>query len=250
MKRLIVNADDLGYDAAVNDRIFRLMGAGNVTSATILMNAPAAEAAAGRLRELPQVSFGVHLNITEFPPLTRGAALEPLCDANGNLATAWVKTLKPTRATREAVFHEWCAQVQRALDCGVPVSHFDSHHHIHNIPRLFPVLKRVQLRFGIRKVRMARNIFDIGERLRFGRRQAIAAWNLGLKTIVPTRTTDAFTDFSTFHKRVAAGLPWEGTIELMCHPGSHLYEDETLMLEGDWRTTVALGAALISYRDL
>ena len=250
MRRLIVNADDLGYDHVVNEDIFRLIEAGSVTSATILANGPAVEAAAARLRDFPRASFGVHLNFTEFPPLTRGAALNVLCDESGALATGWVGNLTLSGETRDAVFREWCAQVERALDLRVPVSHLDSHHHIHTLPGLFAVFKRVQLRFDIRKARLRRNIFNLGGRRRFGIQAATAAWNLALNTIVPTRTTDAFTEFATLYQRVVAGLPWTGTVELMCHPGNPLFEDETRLLEGDWRRVLGRDATMISYRDL
>jgi predicted glycoside hydrolase/deacetylase ChbG (UPF0249 family) len=250
VRRLIVNADDLGYDRVVNENIFRLVETGSVTSATIMANAPAIEAAAARLRDFPRASFGVHLNITEFPPLTRGPALAALCDDSGALATSWVKNRTLTGEMRNAVFHEWCTQVERALDLRVPVSHLDSHHHIHTLPGLFAVFKRVQVRFGIRKARLRRNIFNLGRRLRFGIRPATAAWNLALRTIVPTQTTDAFTEFATLYERVIAGLPWTGTVELMCHPGNPLFEDETRLLEGDWRAMIGRDATMISYREL
>lgn len=250
MKRLIVNADDLGYDRAVNDSIFRLIEAGSVTSATIMTNAPAAVDAAARLRDFPRASFGVHLNLTELPPLTRNEALAELCDESGALTPGWVKTRTPRRETLEAIFREWSAQVERAFELGVPVSHLDSHHHVHTVPRLFPILKRVQRRFGIRKVRLTRNIFNVGERPRFGLRPAKAAWNLALQTVVPTRTTDGFTAFATLYQRSLAGLQWNGTVEAMCHPGGTLSDDETRLLEGDWKAAIGRDAALISYHEL
>jgi predicted glycoside hydrolase/deacetylase ChbG (UPF0249 family) len=249
MRRLIVNADDLGYDRVVNEDIFRLIEAGSVTSATILANGPAVEAAAARLQDFPQASFGVHLNVTEFPPLTRGGVLDALCDESGALATGWARNLALSGEMRKAVFREWCAQVERALDLRVPVSHLDSHHHIHTHPALFGVFKRVQFRFNIRKARLRRNIFNLGRR-RLGIRAATTAWNLGLTAVVPTRTTDAFTEFATLYERVVAGCPWTGTVELMCHPGSPLFADETRLLEGDWRAVLGRDVTMISYLDL
>ncbi|MGQ9919950.1 MAG: ChbG/HpnK family deacetylase, partial [Desulfobacca sp.] len=43
--RLIVNADDLGLSPEVNEGIFALMSRRQLTSATILANAPSWEAA-------------------------------------------------------------------------------------------------------------------------------------------------------------------------------------------------------------
>lgn len=249
MKRLIVNADDLGYSQEVNAQIFRGIDSGHVTSATLLMNAPAVEAALRELRHYPQASFGVHLNVTEFPPLTRHPGQAELCNENGEFKKKefWVPS---TTEIREAIFTEWCGQVQRAYDLGVPVSHLDSHHHVHTRPKLFPVLKRVQRRFGIRKVRLTRNIYALGSRLRIGLLPAKGAWNLALRNYYRTQTTDGFTDFSAFHSRLEADLPWRGTIELMCHPGDPRFETETNLLGTDWQETLSSQAQLISYNGL
>src|SRR5271169_4294776 len=67
--QIIVNADDLGMSAEVNEAIFRAMENGVITSATMLSNGSAVVPAARRLRRFPNCSFGVHLNLTEFQPL-------------------------------------------------------------------------------------------------------------------------------------------------------------------------------------
>src|SRR5208283_3639702 len=67
--QIIVNADDLGLSAEVNEAIFRAMEAGVITSATMLSNGPAVIPAARMLHRFPHCSFGVHLNLTEFQRL-------------------------------------------------------------------------------------------------------------------------------------------------------------------------------------
>ena len=52
MKRLIVNADDLGADEARNRGIFEAIDAGVVTSVSLLANGPSFEDAARRIRNL------------------------------------------------------------------------------------------------------------------------------------------------------------------------------------------------------
>ena len=46
--KLILNCDDLGISESVNECIFALMEQEKVTSATLLMNCPFAEAAAAQ----------------------------------------------------------------------------------------------------------------------------------------------------------------------------------------------------------
>jgi len=64
----------------------------------------------------------------------------------------------------QGIYDEFCAQVARVQSLGVKVSHLDSHNYVTTIPKLLPVLKRVQKRFQIRKVRITRNIYGSGER--------------------------------------------------------------------------------------
>ena len=249
MLRIIINADDLGLNSTVNQRIFSLLERGQVTSATLLMNAQAIEEAVQGLRRFPRASFGIHLNVTEFVPLSNHPGLAILRGPDGALANNVLK-VHLNWAACEAVYREWCAQVERALALGIPVSHLDSHHHAHTIPALFLALKRLQIRFGIRRVRLTRNVYRLGERLPLGKPQAKAAWNLALGRVYRTRTTDGFTDFAAFHARLAAGVPVRGTYELMCHPGHPRFEEETSLLETPWLSTLAPNAQLITYNDL
>ena len=79
MKRLIVNADDLGAGEARNAGIFDAIEAGSVTSVSILPNGPALEDALRGIRALRQknISVGVHFNISEGRPIESAAALPP-----------------------------------------------------------------------------------------------------------------------------------------------------------------------------
>jgi chitin disaccharide deacetylase len=249
MKRLIVNADDLGYSQEVNAQIFRLIEREQITSTTLIMNAPAVEAAVRELFRYPHISFGVHLNVTEFRPLAQHPGLAALCKENGEF-NGTTRKVGLTQEIREAIFMEWCTQVQLAYDLGVPVSHLDSHHHVHTMPKLFPVLKRVQRHFGIRKVRLTRNITDLDEHLRIRLLLAKTVWNFALRNYYSTQTSDFFGGFSCFHSQQTSNLPWRGTIELMCHPGNQLFEAENKLLDTDWQATLVPQAQMISYNDL
>ncbi len=83
-KRIIVNADDLGWNRQVNQATRVLMEAGLVTSATIMANGPCWSEAIDLARSKPDLSFGVHLNLTGGRPLCGSRLLEPLLDDDGN----------------------------------------------------------------------------------------------------------------------------------------------------------------------
>jgi predicted glycoside hydrolase/deacetylase ChbG (UPF0249 family) len=248
--RLIINADDLGYSEMVNDSIFALIARGCVTSATMIMNAPAVESAARQIARYPQASFGIHLNITEFAPLSSHPGLSPLLRPDGREFSGGARKIDLDKGVREGVLAEWSAQVERALALGVPVSHLDSHHHVHTEPQLFFVLKQVQRKFDIGKVRLTRNIFGPAERQSPLRRGAKWVWNQTLRHCRKTVTTDRFTEFETFYLGLKAGKSWRGDIELMCHPGAPGFARETALLDGSWRQDLAPSAVLINYNML
>ena len=74
--QIIVNADDLGASQMVNDVTFDLVAQGKVTSATMIANAPFLDDALHRIGGNNSCSFGVHLNLSEFQPLTDSRAIQ------------------------------------------------------------------------------------------------------------------------------------------------------------------------------
>ncbi len=251
--KIIINSDDLGASLNVNDRIFELMEQRRVTSATLMMNGPALEDAVQRIGKFPECSFGVHLNLTEFSPLTGQTGLVPLLDDNGvfngtRRRSPWKIPL--TASIRTRVYAEWCAQIERALALGVPISHFDSHHHVHTRTSLLPVLHRLRQRFGIRKIRLRTNVSSASRPISPQRYARNSAWNFLLRHYVGATTTDGFASFSVFHERLQAGLGWQGAIEVMCHPGGNLFAAETELLRANWQQKLEKDAQLISYNDL
>lgn len=246
---VIINADDLGLSVDVNERIFELIEKRRVTSSTILTSAPAFEHAAERIHRYPYASFGIHLNLTECQPLAPAAALQPLLNDEGAFARR-IHGIWVARELSDAIFDEWSAQIERARQAGIAVSHFDSHHQVHTVPSLFLVLKRVQKKFGIWKVRRSRDLLGAGEDMSKRLQLAKAAWNAAVSAWGPTKTTDAFTSFASFYSLLPDSLPQMRSVELMCHPGDPHYEAETRLLSGPWSAGFEGRLRLISYNEL
>lgn len=246
--RLIVNADDLGMSEEVNEAILDGLRAGRLSATSLLANGPAAADAARRLAALPGASVGVHLNLTEFAPLSGHPGLAPLL-TDGALSPA---ALRAGPAEEEAVYAEWCAQVQRALDLGLQPDHLDSHQHLHHRPALWAPLRRVIARFGLWRVRRpASRRPEVSPLRALPQRLRSAAFARRLRQ-AGGQSTDGFGSASLFRTLAARGALPAGSFEIMVHPGNPAharYADELDWLAGDWRAALP-GSTLISWRQL
>jgi predicted glycoside hydrolase/deacetylase ChbG (UPF0249 family) len=248
--KVILNADDLGRDEKTNEAIFDLISKGRVTSASLLANGSAFEDAVLRVRDFPRVSFGVHLNLTEGFPLTTHPGLAAILKTDGTFCCERIRRLYVDESLRGAILAEWTAQVEKAVRGGVPVSHLDGHHHTHTAAGLFLTLKALQRRFGIRRVRLTRNIHPPDEPSLWSQRVSKAFWNLGVRYWYRTKTTEGCTSLKIFLRSATPSTPRMRSVELMVHPGHPDYEEETRLLSGEWWKALPFEIQTISYHEL
>jgi predicted glycoside hydrolase/deacetylase ChbG (UPF0249 family) len=231
---VIINADDFAMNQLETEATCQGMDKGRITSATIMANGAALPQALQYARGASECSFGVHLNLTQGAPIAGGSGARLLVDHTGRMTRQSFMAIRPTRAFLRAIYEEWCGQVNLVVSSGVSISHFDSHNHIHTIPFLFPVLKAVQKRFGIRRVRISKNIYSKAEPCAPLLRIKKLGYNFALRNIYSTRTTSGFTDLTTFCEVARQGRVGYKTVELMIHPKSKGGEAEDALLYSDW----------------
>jgi hypothetical protein len=246
---VIVNADDLGISDAVNEATFDLIARGRISSATIMANGPSVHDAAKVARHFSGCSFGVHLNLTQFEPLTGGVLARLLVDERGRMSRANERA-SPSRQGLRAAYEEFCAQLERVAAFGIDVTHVDSHNHVHTIPALFPVLKEVQRRYGIRRVRLTKNMYGSDRPCTPALIWKKRAYNWALRWIYRTRTTDAFTEFLTYVNAGPVTRSSAGLVELMVHPGAPSTGEEAAALESDWIARAGFPLQMIPYTRL
>jgi len=283
--RLIVNADDFGMSRGITDGIILAHRYGFLTSASLMVNMPAAEYAAARLENLPRLGVGVHLNICRGRPILPPGEIPTLVGANGNFHPAVVTAHKLwTRQTvGSEIEAEFRAQIQWMKDRGLAPTHADSHHHMHIYPGAAGPFARALAAEGIRSARAPRcSAWPKGGPIGgpheggLARRVLVQAYRSALQHIV-FRRLDMPGSRISFHscdrhnlealgerwKAAIANLP-RGTFELACHPG--LFErgfSETdaihvqRELELQWLTAREFGELiersgirLITYRDV
>ena len=204
--------------------------------------------AVGLVRSGSPLSVGVHLNITEFRPLTNNADLAPLLDSAGRFRTM-PKWLVPTPALLGAVHAECHAQVEAVIRAGITPSHLDSHHQVHTFPQLYPAIRRLQADFQIFRLRRSKNVYAPVGLYTLG----VLRWRTVCHTILRlcthSITTDGFTDLPTFFLG-APDLRGIGTLEIMTHPGHPAFPDDERHLRSDQWRSLLKNHQLIGYPGL
>lgn len=280
MRKLIINADDLGMSSEQNKQIRQCIELGVITSSTLMANGPFFEEGVEIAKQYPQISVGVHLNIIEFAPLTNAAIFRKhgMLDANGNFIEGAAFVVPMDEELKQAVFEEWDAQICKVENSGIVPSHCDSHEHAHTRIELSEVLCRVLDKHQIRRVRR-RIIPSIRVMLRTKQQPASVhydksramrtkkhsilyrrlhlfvvkykSWQWNSQMRKKCKLTDAFYSFREFYSfRNILHLGGKSSVvELMCHPGNKPFQKETdnLMNAKNWMSD---DFQLINYRQL
>jgi predicted glycoside hydrolase/deacetylase ChbG (UPF0249 family) len=152
--RLIVNADDFGLDEAINDGIALAHRHGIVTAVSLATVGRACAHAIDWCRILPGLDVGVHLTLVGERPLLGSAT--SLVDDRGRLpasAGLFLRRFVSGTLRLTDIRDELAAQIERALDAGLSVSHLDSHQHLHALPGIAALVQELARRYRVRFVR-------------------------------------------------------------------------------------------------
>lgn len=247
--KIIINADDFGINEIVTSSIERLIEQRSITSTTVMANGKSLDEVKLFAQNHPEASFGVHLCLSEFESLTKSGILykNGLIDNSGFFIKRAIFNINFFDCElMAAIKEELSAQIEKLLSFGIPISHADSHHHVHTIHALTPLFIETLKSFDIKKIRRG---FDF-DTLR--QRRHLLLW---LKQVKMNKTIER--EFLTTDKFLSFkdGLPIideaDKTIELMCHPGhpDKSYRDEIELLRNNINI-IRNKHQLISYYDL
>jgi chitin disaccharide deacetylase len=256
VRRLIINADDLGMTTGINRGIIEGCEQGIVTSATLMAASRAFDDAVERVNELKvrkaRFSVGCHIVLLDGEPLSHPGRVSTLLEAPVHDGAVQLRVKLPDfaraaisgRLSPEEIEAEANAQFGRIQAAGLELSHFDSHKHVHMFPAVLQPLLRAARSRGVQAVRNPfGRLFPLpfGGILRSPKLWTRLAEMSALRNYSATfrrevqkhglRTPDGSVGVlvtgvldETHFASIAENLP-EGTWEFVCHPG---YNDADL----------------------
>lgn len=158
MKQLIVNADDFGLHPLINAGIIKGHQEGFITSTSLMPSAPCWQEAVRLAKENPRLGIGVHLTLVGgVPSVLPKEKVSSLLDDDGLFLpdyVAFAKRYYGGAVKRSELEAELRAQLERALSCGVNITHIDSHQHTHVLPGINSLVLKLSNEYNIIRVRI------------------------------------------------------------------------------------------------
>lgn len=167
MKRLVINADDLGMCRGANLGILEAHRDGVVSSASLMANLPAFDHALHEVvQACPDLGIGLHLNLTCGAALLPAQRIPLLADRRGRfrhgfvglyrlLAQPWSKAAAVAQIAAElrAQFDKvFTALSDRSLQ---RLDHVNGHQHVHMIPGIWRIALDLTAEFAAGTVRLS-----------------------------------------------------------------------------------------------
>ena len=141
MLNLIFNADDFGISQGVNEAIFKAHTQGVLNSTSIMITLKYVSQALEMTKQMPNLNIGLHANLTNENSVLSKDEIPLLVDENGKFKHGFVNlavlSLLHPKELKSQAKKEIKAQIEKALACGIKLTHLDSHRHIHMIPAIF-----------------------------------------------------------------------------------------------------------------
>ena len=210
---LIINADDFGASASINQAVVESFQRGWITHASLMANMPAFDEACELIEKHGlQARIGVHLNLSRGKPLTSAIRqVGWLCGPNGDFRPHRRHRLWLAPAERRAIADELTAQIRACQARGLALTHLDTHQHYHYIWPLCSLLLRLAGHFHVPAIRIHRNF---GVAIRPASRVYSRLFNARLRLRHVARSAC----FCHLDDVLALGVPEQARVEIMVHP--------------------------------
>ena len=167
-RRLIVNADDFGRSASINEAVVRAHREGILTSASLMANGDACAAAVELARAHPGLGVGLHLALVCGRSALSPEAIPGLVDSRGNFSEDAVAAgfrYFARRSLQLELETEIRAQFEKFHRTGLRLDHVNGHLNMHMHPTVLRILLRLAREFGVTRFRLTNDPFWFNARL-------------------------------------------------------------------------------------
>lgn len=156
-RRVVFTADDFGLDEAINEAVEQAHRDGVLTSASLMVTAPAAADAIARAKRMPSLAVGLHLVLVQGKPALPPREIAPLVGAGDDFLNSPAEAglryfFRP--GARAALAAEIRAQFEAFRATGLPLDHVDGHTHLHIHPTIFSLLLGIGRDYGVKAMRV------------------------------------------------------------------------------------------------
>lgn len=270
-RRLVVNADDFGRSASINQAVIQAHTGGILTTASLMVNEPACGEAVRLASAHPTLGVGLHLTLllgrTALPP----ARIPGLADAQGGFRSGPVGAgLRYFfhRSLREQLRAEVHEQFRRFRETGLVLDHVNGHLHLHLHPVVLDLLMQDATALGLSRVRLTHDPLRLNLTLSRGHLGYRCAHAL-IYRVLSARARRAFARRGIRHTAQVFGLLQNarvdeayvlrllprlppGDSELYSHPSldDFRHELEALVSPAVKQAVQRLGLSLVRYQDL
>lgn len=235
---LMINADDFGLDPRISLGILKAVENGLINSISVMPFTDEYQAKILKtiISGYPQVKVGAHLSLlsNHSEKFLKGMEVqgEIAYEENPTHFREFAVQYCLGRVSNLKIYLEWKFQIefiQNYLGQDRAVNHINSHQHLHVLPGLWSVAKKLQQEFQIPEIRVPYEsvLWNLGVKFPFGFLLQMVAW---LRVEKKSRTFFGFNSSTAFnfagYKKCLQKVKENPnqTFELMVHPACDLAE--------------------------
>ncbi len=162
--KIIINADDFGASKGTNKAIIQGSTSGIINSTSIMINILNIDDEDKKFLYNTSIDLGLHINLTNEYAISKKEDIDLLVDKDGKFKNGFVKLfllslIHPIKFKKQVEL-EIRAQIEKYKNLNIKLLHIDGHRHIHAIPSIFSIIKKLSKEYNIDRIRIINeNIF-------------------------------------------------------------------------------------------
>ena len=155
-----INADDFGLNASVNKAIVELLGKCLINSTTLMANMEGfSEAVELDHQHNLEDRSGIHLVLTDGTPLTEEIkSVSFLFNGKDEYRKFRYRLVLFGKRYRKLIYNEFAAQIEMLQKNNIPITHIDTHHHIHEVFTITKIILELRKKYNIPSIRILNNL--------------------------------------------------------------------------------------------